>query len=189
MHRWEIINTLIKRFGYQKYLEIGVAGGECFEKVEAEIKHGVDPDMSSAATIHMTSNEWFATLRPGYLYDIVFIDGLHLAKQVTIDILNSVERLKPGGMIVLHDCNPPTYEHQIAEVPPDNRAWNGNVWKAFIASEYKRECVDTDWGVGIINPMEKGTPHSNISWEEFDERRKTLLNLITPNEFMTRYGE
>lgn len=43
MKRWEIINAIIRKNGYERYLEIGTWMGECISKVECPIRHGVDP--------------------------------------------------------------------------------------------------------------------------------------------------
>ena len=40
------------------------------------------------------------------LYDIIFIDGDHCAHQVRQDVLNSLETLALGGIILLHDVFP-----------------------------------------------------------------------------------
>ena len=45
-------------------------------------------------------------------FDLIFIDGLHLANQVQKDIENSLKFIKDEGFIVLHDCNPPSEYHQ-----------------------------------------------------------------------------
>ncbi len=64
-------------------------------------------------------------------YDIIFIDGLHVAYQVTIDLMNSLKHLTPGGFIIFDDV----YPHR------ENEQWSfdqrrlgvpltGDVWKA-----------------------------------------------------------
>jgi|GEM_PF-7132737 hypothetical protein len=59
MYRFDIINALIKKYGYQHYLEIGVEAGETFTKVQCAVKHGVDP-FSVNATFRISSDEFFA---------------------------------------------------------------------------------------------------------------------------------
>ena len=59
----------------------------------------------------MPSDEFFANRAAASdrtPYDLVFIDGLHVADQVERDIVNSLLNLAPAGTIVLHDCNPTT---------------------------------------------------------------------------------
>ena len=145
MLRFDIINWLIEKYGYKSYLEIGVAEGECFDKITVTWKTGVDPALTflslyenldpdgdiydgddyvrdskgkiiaSGYLCKMTSDEHFGYYKRKK-YDIIFIDGEHLEAQVMRDIDNSLKRLSPGGTIVVHDCNPPTEAHA-AEVP------------------------------------------------------------------------
>ena len=52
LYRWDILNHLIKFFGYEYYTEMGVCGhdlhgnpadGECFKRIKCRIKTGIDP--------------------------------------------------------------------------------------------------------------------------------------------------
>ena len=109
MNRIEIIQELINKHGYKNYLEIGVRDGSCFNAIKCESKDGVDPDLSSAATVKLTSDEFFKRweaekeVPAWYKFDIIFIDGLHHADQVEKDIDNSLKYLNEGGIIVMHD--------------------------------------------------------------------------------------
>ena len=42
-------------------------------------------------------------------FDVIFIDGLHLAEQVERDIENSLDFIKEDGYF--YDCNPPSEWH------------------------------------------------------------------------------
>lgn len=68
-------------------------------------------------------------------------------------------------------------------------------------AKYDAYVVDTDYGVGIIKPLkfmppiddsEYLVPNANIrlnateDWKVFDENRKGLLNLISPEEFLKK---
>jgi hypothetical protein len=133
-------------------------------------------------------------------WDIVFIDGLHEAEQVYRDIQNSINHLAPGGTIVMHDCSPPTEEHTTIGV---DGCWTGDTYKAVLKfrnesyGTWSFRCVDTDWGVGIIQkenptfdsllPFLHGFPNYEDTWEFFDKRRKDLLTLITVDQFKHRY--
>jgi hypothetical protein len=107
----------------------------------------------------MISNDAFIEIKKqNKTYDIIFIDGLHWNEQVSIDIKNSLDVLNKNGIIVLHDCNPPTPIHACYP-PPDiiNRPWNGDCYKSIIKFKYENKnifsfVIDTDWGVGIIHP-------------------------------------
>jgi len=196
--RFDIINYLIEKYKLVNYLEIGVFQGENIRKVKAPHKDGVDPGAEGyvvpEVNYPMTSDDFFDLIKghDEIKYDIIFIDGLHHTDQVEKDIKNSLNHIVDGGFIVLHDCNPVSYEAQL--VPRQTIAWNGDVWKAFVdfkAHYPKMECsvIDTDFGVGVIKVGERiVTFQDNIwTWDYFNNNRKTLLNLITWDEFKTNY--
>jgi len=200
MTRHEIINKIIQSNGFNDYLEIGVRNGECFKEIKCTNKIGVDPNPISNDTTHkMTSDEFFETWDSSKKFDVIFIDGLHLEEQVDVDIQNSLNFLNEGGYVVLHDCNPPTSYHA-AEQPvftaPANGNWNGTVYKSIIKvrlyrSDLVLETVDSDWGVGILRKGGSKTldvfPAEAMTWDWFSNNRKEVLNLITPEEFISKY--
>ena len=197
--RFDILNYLIDQYKLINYLEIGVFQGENIRKIKAPYKNGVDPGAEGyivpEVDYQMTSDAFFDLIRghEDIKYDLIFIDGLHEYSQVKKDIENSLNHLQPNGFIVLHDCNPVSYDAQI----PDRKtiAWNGDVWKSFvefIQNNPLYECcvVDTDFGVGVIknnsNPTIT-TPLIDMDYQTFDPNRKKYLNLITWDEFKTTY--
>ena len=156
MNRTIIINHLIEKYGLTRYLEIGVCNPSTnFNKIRCELKHGVDNGLEyrkNPVTYRMTSDEFFQQWENGKLdlaknfkYDIIFIDGLHTAEQIDKDIKNALKHIKTKGFIVVHDCNPPTYEHQTEF--NNGGAWNGTVWKTWIkyVNQYKAARLDRDW--------------------------------------------
>ena len=119
MTRIDVINTLIKKYGYTTYLEIGVrVHADCFDQIIAPMKTSVDPGYENATEKYdykMESDEFFASLKAGRTkfptdmkWDCIFIDGLHLAEQVERDVINSLNHLADGGTIFMHDCSPPS---------------------------------------------------------------------------------
>jgi hypothetical protein len=196
--RYDIINYLIEKYKLINYLEIGVFKGENIREIKAIHKDGVDPGVEGytppEVNYPMTSDDFFKLIKghDEIKYDIIFIDGLHHADQVEKDIKNSLNHIIKDGFIVLHDCNPVSYEAQL--IPRETIAWNGDTWKAFVdfkAHYPDMECsvIDTDFGVGVIKVGEKEyTLQNNIwNWDYFDKNRKQLLNLITWDEFKTAY--
>jgi hypothetical protein len=197
--RFHIINYLIEKHNLVNYLEIGVFKGENIREIKALHKDGVDPGVEGytppEVNYPMGSNEFFELIKghEDIKYDIIFIDGLHEYSQVKKDIENSLNHLQPNGFILMHDCNPVSYDAQI----PDRKtiAWNGDVWKSFV--EFKQnnlnfECcvVDTDFGVGFIKNNGESfnsSPLLDIDYQTFDSDRKKYLNLITWDEFKTTY--
>lgn len=191
MNRIEIINGLIKKNGYKSYLEIGVQAGHCFSQIECEKKIGADPDKSSAATIHISSDDFFKENKE--TFDIIFIDGLHHADQVEKDILNSLMSLSEGGTIVMHDCLPTTKRMQ--EIPLQEQVeWTGDTWRAFLEirrylSDVEMCVVDCDWGCGIIRRGSQKTINikTNPTYEDFQANKKEWMNIITPEQFKQKY--
>ena len=197
--RHDLLNHLIKKHNYKRYLEIGVFNGINFSKIDIPHKDGVDPGIeniySELTNYPMTSDDFFNHIDENQKYDIIFIDGLHISEQVDKDIENSLKHLNQDGVILLHDCNPPEEFLQI--VPRQHSLWNGDVWKSIV----KLRCtnpnldicvVDTDWGVGVIKRGEqkiytKEDVSNCLNWNYFDRNREELLNLISVEKFFKIY--
>lgn len=185
--RTELLNFLAKRYGLERYLEIGVQNpANNFDLIQCLIKTSVDPDPNSMATCGMTSDEYFTTQKTySWGFDLIFIDGLHHADQAARDFTNSFKVLAPGGFIVLHDCNPPKEEY--THVPRDSKMWWGDVYK--FASRLSRNetfcTVDIDCGCGVFKKTNGVSILDAVpDWNHFDKNRKTLLNLISAEEFL-----
>jgi len=205
--RTEIINYILSRKNNQKlYLEIGTANPESnFNHINADIKYCVDPVSENPkypVNFKMTSDKFFKLLSENKIltskikFDVIFIDGLHLAEQVDKDIINSLRIINDDGFIVLHDCNPPTEWHSRENYSffnsPAKYYWNGTTWKAFLKWRFNPSvyscCIDSDWGVGIISnqiPIGKSIKHENQFYEYhiLNINRKKYLNLISFEDF------
>lgn len=191
--RTDVLNHLIKRNGYSRYLEIGVRRPEQnFDRVRAATKESVDPAPLGPATHEMTSDEFFASRRShADPFDIVLIDGLHIEGQVLRDVENALRLLSTGGSVVLHDCNPMSEAAQ-REAYDGESTWNGTVWKAWAKLRMSRSdlsmlCIDIDHGVGVIargtQQTFPPTPEAELDYDFLAEHRKGLLNLIAPADF------
>ncbi len=202
--RFDVINYLLKRFdeNKSKYLEIGVRNpSDNFNKINCKNKYSVDPGLEyeiNPVDFKLSSDDFFSQLRQNKIldatikFDVVFIDGLHLADQVYRDIINSLEFLSEEGFIVVHDCNPPTEYHarenHSFNLSPALNNWNGSVWKAFykciLSAELSCCCIDSDWGIGVIS-KKKYFNHLNENFNPFfeftifEQNREKSLNLIT----------
>lgn len=206
--RSDVINYLLEIIGGRdrSYLEIGVRDvSDNFEKIIAEKKYGVDPGyerLENSVDFKMTSDEFFKQLSLGKIlspltrFDVIFIDGLHLADQAYADIQNSLKFIRDDGFIVLHDCNPPT-EYHARENPsyqmsPARGQWNGTVWKAAykirIDDSLSFCVIDSDFGIGIIT-KNKYFEHLDIDinpffeYRIFDTYREKSLNLMSFDRF------
>ena len=211
--RTEIINFLLSQSGSRTcYLEIGVRDPEGnYNHIVADQKYSVDPGVEFEANpvdFKETSDDFFRMLSAGEIlspdlrFDVIFIDGLHLAEQVDRDIVNSLKYIKDDGFVVLHDCNPPTEWHARENYryhhTPAARAWNGTTWKAFMKwrsdASVHSCCIDSDWGVGILSKtrrigqgVEDRSPFYEFS--KFSENRKEFLNLIDFDELKALLGQ
>ncbi len=210
--RYDIINFLLNTLKREtNYLEIGVRNpSDNFNKINAISKYSVDPGIEfkeNPVDFVMTSDVFFEKLINGEIlnqeirFDIIFIDGLHLADQVERDITNALKFIKEDGFIVMHDCNPPTEWHAresyTYDLSPARQYWNGTTWKAFTKTRLNQEvtsaCIDTDWGIGVITkqPVFNNLKHNLNPYFEFfilDQNRKELLNLMSIDEFKLHFS-
>ena len=196
MTRTEIINSLIRKYNYKSYLEIGVntplQPGYNWIGIKIQTKHGVDPNVET--TFQMTSDEFFEK-HVAQKYDIIFIDGLHIFEQVYKDIINSLKYLNDNGTIVVHDCNPIEEITQRRKRASD--AWHGDVWKSILKLRTEEKnlevfTVDTDEGCGIIRKgsQELLLADKNINIYDFsylEKNRENVLNLISVDSFKEKY--
>lgn len=195
MTRTQLINTIIRNNNYKSYLEIGVntpaQPGYNWNNTEVELKHGVDPNPQVHATYPVTSDEFFAK-HINRKYDLIFVDGLHIFEQVYKDIINSLKWLNENGTIVVHDCNPIKEITQRRVRASD--VWHGDVWKAILKLRMENPnieiyTVNTDEGCAIIKKGKQElfkieNNQSDIyNFDFFDANRKSILNLISVNEF------
>ena len=194
--RTAIINHLIHKYKFKSYLEIGVRDGRNYEKILVKNKIGVDPyPTKKIEGLHKVTSDNFFN-KNNDLFDIIFIDGLHLEHQVDKDIKGSLKSLSEGGFIIMHDCNPPTEFHQRENYEIDGKfpPWNGTVWKSFAKLRTKNPdlimcCVDCDWGVGVIR---KGSSScfnysGNFDFDFLNHNREKLLNLVSVYSFINGY--
>ena len=106
---------------------------------------------------------FFTALPRGKHFDVVFIDGDHSFDQSLRDVENALVEPRPGGVILVHDCNPPT----AAAASPDpagagDGPWCGDVWKTIVhlratRSDLRVRILDTDCGIGVIERGESET--------------------------------
>lgn len=204
MDRSEVIQYLVDKKKYQRYLEIGVFNGEVFFKIKARNKYAVDPafrfvietrykkmlsNISNVRAKYFSkkSDDFFKEDAPSLFFknkiDICFIDGMHEFDYVKNDVINTLQYLDEDGVIILHDCNPLTAEAEVDYATWEKRGftgeWNGDVWKVilYVRSLYKDLHVftlDTDHGLGIIS---RGTPESTLNFTEAQIRQLTFKDI------------
>jgi hypothetical protein len=141
--------------GVNSYLEVGVRWGDGLALAKPDCKSvGVDPNFqinkdlpSDPSLFEITSDDFFFEHSDTYknFFELIFLDGLHEARQTAKDIYHSLDVLKEGGEILVHDVLPVT----MAVASPEMKTyfWTGNVWQsaaAFCRKEYplKWEFID-----------------------------------------------
>jgi len=172
--RFAVVNILINKFHNPTYLEIGCSANVLFDSVPIPIEKKVGVDPFTGGTVRKTSDDFFQA--NDVQFDVVFIDGLHTYEQVRRDVINSINSLKEGGWIALHDMLP---RHWIEQHNPciSQEAWTGDVWK--IAFELVQtegiefKILKIDYGVGVIK-VEKPGPNKQIV--ELKDFREELLH-------------
>ena len=197
MKRTQIINALIQKHGYKTYLEIGTYDPKLnFNLILAPNKVSVEPFPIAGSTISFvgTSDEYFASIKEDVKFDIVFIDGLHLHEQLTLDIQNSLKHLNKGGIIVCHDCLPSTEEMQTRT--DSGKEWTGDVWKSIAKLRVETtgvevRVVDTDYGCALIR-KKKSTPYpakseDYLSYQYYAKNKRQLMNVVSNYGFWRIY--
>jgi len=128
INRIKIIQSILaKKKSNHTYLEIGVARGDCFLKIRAKRKIGIDPYYRIAKRktlkykitdflywhrtnlFNITSDNFFinhSNIFNMNKIDVAFIDGLHSYEQSLIDVHNCLKYLNDDGVILIHDCHP-----------------------------------------------------------------------------------
>jgi hypothetical protein len=192
MTRMELINSLIEKFQYECYLEIGISEGHTFNKIVCKNKIGVDPN--GGGTHQTTSDQFFSSNSDKF--DVIFIDGLHLSDQVDRDLINSLICINRGGRIIVHDCLPYQEEYQRRE-PIEASPWWGDVWKSF--AKFRKEwnlpayVIDTDCGFGVIEcdkqPAKIADFCEELNWEKFISFRNELLGVVSIDDFKRKLGQ
>lgn len=197
MTRSQLINRLIRKHGYKTYLEIGVStptpSGYNWDNIQIDSKDSVDPDPAAKATYPVTSDKFFAS-RITKKYDLIFVDGLHVFKQVHRDIMNALKWLADNGTVVVHDCNPTAEIIQRAAPHSSTNLWCGDVWKALLKLRMENRdlaifTVNTDFGCGVIRRGSQNLFRPKIGagdihgYEFFHANRKAILNLVSVAAF------
>ncbi len=127
--------------GIGSYLEVGVRWGDSLAMAKPDcMAVGVDPNFdlkhdlpSLPKLFSMTSDDFFFQCTDEYAssFELVFLDGLHEARQTAKDIWHSLDVLKPGGEILVHDVLP--ISMTVANPESKSHFWTGNVWQSAYA--------------------------------------------------------
>jgi len=192
--RTHVINNIVNKYHFKRYLEIGVSLFDNFNKINIPYKVSVDPGDYAKYDYNVTSDEFFANNKE--TFDCIFLDGLHEGKQIYRDIKNALKVLEPNGVIIIHDVNAITRNHTIRESPSlalGKGSFTGDVYQGFCKAKKELKdwscfSVNITTGCGIItqNPLLKNIQNAykeNMDWDYFNAHRTELLQLISYSEY------
>lgn len=190
-HSARRINAIARRLDAKNYLEIGVARGVTFLKVQLPDKVGVDPKFlleperhrkTGVRLIETTSDDFFDDLPDSVKFDIVFIDGLHTAEQAMRDFIRSAVHSHERTVWVIDDTVPcdahsalPTQAEAIdarVRAGGSGQMWHGDVFKVplLIRHLLPEFCYVTASTGGnpqtIVWRGERGKPDRGLSREQ-----------------------
>ncbi|MCY0915575.1 hypothetical protein [Massilia antarctica] len=204
----DIINRLIRQFGFKTFLEYNKFEGAsfygdivCDSKAIAYQRENLHFDaMRARHLLRVTAGADLGQLLPlaallerhaGQRFDIIFLDPTHERPEVDLALRALAALLNPGGVLVVHDCNPEREE--LTVVKRRHGAWVGETYKAFaLLRQHNRAStvtVSEDYGVGLVwnkdlvldYPIE-----ADISYAQFAARREAYNGLISYQQFLER---
>lgn len=173
-----VLQTLLDLFDEPRYLEVGVAGGSTFHQLRAGFKVAVDPrfrfdweaeqrERGASTQYHqVTSDTYFGSIMDtDQEFDVIYLDGLHTFEQTLRDLNNALDHLADGGVILIDDVRPSSYQASLPDVEDfrkvrqyvkdEGRAWMGDVYKLvwFINSFYQNlsyACISNNHGQAVV---------------------------------------
>lgn len=207
----DIANSFIHAWKLKSYLEYNKYDGEnlyadvnCPEKEIAFIPEVSFLDAGTAerllyqarifATRQIFSVEELLQAYSGKKFDIIFFDPVHIRPDVDYALRALPSLLKDGGVLLVHDCNPPRKEwtDRVRKFGP----WVGETFKAFaLFRRYNPSAamvVDEDFGVGIIvnRNLTLDYPCSeDIEFETVSADKRSYLGLCSYDEFTAHLNE
>ena len=151
--RFERLNALAKINDASTYLEVGVAEGSTFKKVDIPYKVAVDPkfqfdvhDYADQKTIfhEVTSDDFFSCFTSEHSkFDLIYLDGLHTFEQTFRDFCASLGRSHENTIWLIDDTHPSNW---LAANPKrgvhrwgrkllriKDKSWMGDVFKVVFA--------------------------------------------------------
>lgn len=198
MTHTDLIIKLIESRNYDSFMEIGVRNpAKNINLVPARRKVGVDPYNWNDKTTELSDGKYhrgldgydceFYQMQSEFFYginnekfDVILVDGLHHASAVLWDCINCMDRLNVGGVLVVHDINPPSKESQV--IPRGTKEWTGDGWKAWAVLidylgtmvpwlTFKYGVIREDFGIGVIELLDKTEERIIPDFETFTDHK------------------
>ena len=168
-----------------RFLELGTSNGSAYNSLEFTEKYTVDikkPEstLGNNKSFEMSTDEFFESVDIGG-FDLIFIDADHDAPQVIKDYNSSVNLLNEGGIIVLHDCYPPSEEYCERRFCSDSY----KILSCLIDLGYEVFYTKEDFGLTIVfNPRKIKTADVDfrLSYLDFVEKTNKIQKNNIPYE-------
>lgn len=222
LRKFDVAHLLASSLGLNTYLEIVTPStGLTFYEVSGDafttrhrLMYRCPPEYNDGREIAFRTAEptpynlvrALKVLDPKLSFDMIFVDAFHNFDQSRLDLLLAVDLLRPGGVLLVHDCLPPTPDSASPTQVEGN--WCGETYRAWIdlvASDALAgyATVAADFGCGIgVTPGPEPAPRwlgerlpreVHLAWTAavtsgsaftfFREHAARLLNVLAPDEF------
>jgi len=224
MEKFEIVNALARERNLRRYLEIctPLTGGKFafVDPSQFAVRHRLmynrpdtfDDGMPVTFPCRSPGSEdvvraIHAVQPERERYDIIFVDSFHTYRASIVDLHGALSLLRPGGVMVVHDCNPD--DPSLVGAAFQEGSWCGVTYGAFIdfvlAAQPAGYCVvDSDYGCGVVFSqgaalpagLSTARPPQRLVFEWvlareddrtrfpfFARHRQELLNLVSPARF------
>lgn len=197
----DIINRLIRQFGFKRYLEYNKFDGtKCFSEVVCESKtlaflpEHAYLDAPTTERLLRTAQSVPASdiltlpqlleRHAGQGFDIILFDPVHVRPEVDHVVRALPALLNPGGILVVHDCNPEN--EAITSVQRCPGAWVGETYKAFALLRHHNPgrafTVAEDFGCGLVWNKDLVLDYpldADLSYQQFDAQRTSYTGLMS----------
>lgn len=165
----DIINRLIRQFGFTSYLEYNKFDGAtyyddivCASKTRAFLpEHSYLDAVNAERLLRLAGEAALQDILPlpqllerigPQRFDVIFFDPVHVRPDVDHALRALAGLLSPGGVLVVHDCHPERAEQ--TSVTRRRGAWVGQTYVAFaLLRHYNRAqalTITEDFGVGLV---------------------------------------
>ncbi len=210
MQKFDVVNLLAEKYGYRSYLEISTPGtSNAYNKIDRRqmfcrrlmyrcaetFRDGLDIAFRtpSAYSYEVVKAILKSNLSKGF-YDVAFVDSFGGHDASLCDILGAYALARPGGVIVVHNCNPRNAAD--AQDAATSRAFVDFLLARSSVTAYT---VDCDNGCGVVFKPEDDPQGSaelaldrhmaNLkddpaSFAFFDDKRSELLRLVNEDGFV-----
>jgi SAM-dependent methyltransferase len=208
LSKGDIINRLIRCFGFTSYLEYNKFDGAtyyadivCDSKTLAYLpEHSYLDARNLPRLLRLAADVPPQDLLPlpqllerhaGRRFDVIFFDPVHVRPDVDHALRALPALLNPGGVLVVHDCHPEREEQ--TSLARRHGAWVGETYKAFALLRHHNRgravTVSEDFGVGLVwnDGLVLDYPLDvDISYQQYRAQHQEYSGLMSYQQFLER---